>query len=403
VVGPLLAVLAGWGVFRQSLAVVVLGFCLALSASGPMYANDLDDEVAKYREELGKLRGELEQNKAVAENIAVKERTLSRELEKMEKEIDALEQDVKSANQKKETNKSAINEGQTQLAQCRRELADARRELEQWLKMLSVRRMPSVAEVVFFDIPHSDITLRHHIVSLLAQKEAEASELTEALSARYDQHQNDLRKRSELDSLYVETTNLRVRQLLEKKQQREGLLGELRAQKTVYAAAINDLEASSKNLQDLLDSPRPKPGNQLAAPAPFRDMKGLLPWPAQGGVAVPFGRIQNLDSPTYTRHLGIDISAPANSEIRVVHDGLVAYCDWFRGYGKLVIVDHGEGYSTIYSHCSEILVNKGEFIRAGAPLALVGETGSLKGPFLYFEIRENGQPVDPLVWLQRRM
>jgi septal ring factor EnvC (AmiA/AmiB activator) len=332
------------------------------------------------------------------------EHTVIEELEQIEKGIDTLEKSANIAKTKMITNKSSIQVGQEQLVEFEKELADSRQELEQCLKLLSVRRMPSIAEVVFFDIPQSEITLRNQIISLLAQKEAEALARVEDLRAQYAQQQDTLRKRSELDSLYVDTMNLRMQQSIEKKQQRQDLLAGLRRQKSIYMAAINDLEASSRNLQRLIDSTQPQqhaPGS-VPASVPFREMKGLLLWPAEGEVIAPFGRIQNPDSQTYTRHLGIDISSPAGHEIRVIHDGVVIYCDWFRGYGKLVILDHGDGYSSIYSHCSETLVKKGDFIRAGSPLGFVGETGSLKGPFLYFEIRENGQPVDPLVWLQRR-
>jgi septal ring factor EnvC (AmiA/AmiB activator) len=162
------------------------------------------------------------------------------------------------------------------------------------------------------------------------------------------------------------------------------------------------LEVSAQRLEGLIDNERAESDNVFADSVPFRDMKGLLPWPTGGEITLTFGRIKNLDSHTYTRHRGFDFKAPAGTEIRAVHDASVIYCDWFRGYGKLVILLHDDGYNSVYAHCSEILVQKGDLVRAGQPIALIGETGSLKGPFLYFEIRENAKPVDPALWLQRR-
>jgi septal ring factor EnvC (AmiA/AmiB activator) len=402
-VGPLMALLAGWLTFRRSFTMAMIMLALLTFAKPAARAENLDDEVAQYQDELLHLRTELEQNKSAAANIKRQERTILGELEELEKEIDVQERKIAIAKGKISSNKSAMAEEQKQLGEYEKKLNESRRELEQWLKALCMRRMPSIVEIIYYDIPQSEITLRNQLITLLAQKEAEASSRFEEIYKRQADQEEGLRKRADLDTLYVETMHLRIQQSLEKKKQRQDLLAQLREQKSIYDAAINDLETSSRNLQQLIESSKAKSVSALASSVPFREMKGLLPWPTDGEVIAAFGRIQNPNSSTYTRHLGIDISAPAGSGIRAVHDGLVVYCDWFRGYGKLVILDHGSGYSSIYSHCSEVLVNKGEFVRAGVPLGLVGETGSLKGPCLYFELRENGQPVDPLAWLQRRM
>jgi septal ring factor EnvC (AmiA/AmiB activator) len=399
--GPFLAVLANWLISRKALSAFSIALLLLVVCQSPLRANELDSEVARYQKELERLSLELQQNQSVVTEITEQERTLIGGLEKIEKEIDLLEKEHSVAVGKKTANKAAIHVGQKQLSEYERKLVESRRELERWLRELCVQKMPSVAEVIFFDIPHSELIVRNKIIDLLAQKEAEAHERTEEIRRQYVQQEDDLRKRSELDTLYIETNKLRVQQLLEKKRHREDLLNQVRQQKTIYLAAINDLEASSRNLEQLIRSSKAARG-PAAAPVPFQQMKGLLPWPVTGEVAAPFGRIQNPDSHTYTRHMGIDISSPLGAEISVIHDGAVVYSDWFRGYGKLIILDHGDGYSSVYAHCSEIFVKKGEFIGAGTVVGLVGETGSLKGPYLYFEIRENGQPVDPLVWLQRR-
>lgn len=401
--GPLLALLASWFTFRRTLLIALLVLVVSVPTARVARADDLDAEVARYQKELQRLRGELEENKSAADQIALQERTVVDELEDLEKEIDVLEQKVSIAKSKITDNKAAIAQEEVQLAEYEKQLVQSRHELEQWLRALCTRRMPSIVEVIVSDIPQSEITVRNRVITLLAQKEADAFRRVEELRRQHAEEEEGLRKRSDLDTLYIETMRLRVQQSMEKKKQRESLLAQLRKRKSIYDAAISDLEASSRNLQQLIESSKTASQPALAASVPFREMKGVLPWPTQGEVVAGFGRIQNPDSQTYTRHLGIDISASAGSEIRAIHDGVVVYCDWFRGYGKLVILDHGDGYNSIYSHCSEVFVKKGDVVRAGMPLGLVGETGSLKGPYLYFEIRENGQPVDPLDWLQRRM
>lgn len=128
---------------------------------------------------------------------------------------------------------------------------------------------------------------------------------------------------------------------------------------------------------------------------------GALRRPVAGIVEVPFGRVVNAKFGTVTHHNGIDIRAPQGTEVVAVDKGKVVWAEWFRGYGNLVILDHGDGYHTLYGHLERIDVQPGEEVEGGTAIGTVGETGSLKGPFLYFELREQGKPVDPLPWFAR--
>jgi murein hydrolase activator len=96
---------------------------------------------------------------------------------------------------------------------------------------------------------------------------------------------------------------------------------------------------------------------------------------------------------------GVDIEAPSGAPVRAVAPGRVVHAGWFKGYGNLVIVDHGDGYHTLVAHLTAMQTAMGEEVDAGDVLGTVGDSGSLKGPYLYFEIREKGRPVDPRPWL----
>jgi septal ring factor EnvC (AmiA/AmiB activator) len=96
----------------------------------------------------------------------------------------------------------------------------------------------------------------------------------------------------------------------------------------------------------------------------------------------------------------LDIEAEQGEPITGIFDGTVVYASWLRGYGLTVILDHGEGLVSIYSHASVLLVEKDEQVLRGQVIGQVGDTGSLKGPFLYLEIRENGRAVDPAPWFR---
>jgi len=115
-----------------------------------------------------------------------------------------------------------------------------------------------------------------------------------------------------------------------------------------------------------------------------------------------FGRQKHPKFNTYVQRKGIEIRAAQGSVIRSVADGVVAFADWMRGYGLLTIVDHGEGFFSLYAHASKLLVNVGETVRSNQPIGEIGDTGLTGENTLYFELRQRGQALDPLAWLARR-
>lgn len=117
-------------------------------------------------------------------------------------------------------------------------------------------------------------------------------------------------------------------------------------------------------------------------------------WPVSGWISSSFGyRGREF-------HQGIDIVAPYGSTVRAAADGVVSFAGWRPGYGRLVILDHSSGYSTLYAHNSRIFVREGQGVKKGDPIAAVGSTGYATGPHLHYEIRRNGVPVDPTQFLR---
>lgn len=131
----------------------------------------------------------------------------------------------------------------------------------------------------------------------------------------------------------------------------------------------------------------------------FGRRRGKLRYPTAGTLEVGFGKVVNPKFNTTTYQKGIDLRAPLGSEVVAVAPGKVVHAGPFRGYGSLVIVDHGGGYHTLYAHLGSMAKDAGDPVGEGEALGTVGDTGSLKGAYLYFELRENGKPVDPKVWL----
>lgn len=131
----------------------------------------------------------------------------------------------------------------------------------------------------------------------------------------------------------------------------------------------------------------------------FRALRGKLPFPTRGTVEVGFGKVVNPRFNTVTVQKGLDIRAPEGTPVRAVADGSVVFAGWLRGYGNLVILDHGGGYHSLMAHLATVTHTVGAEVRAGEEVGTVGDTGSLKGAYLYFEIRKSGRAVDPAPWL----
>lgn len=242
------------------------------------------------------------------------------------------------------------------------------------------------------------------------------------------------RKRQELERYKAEVAESSGKaaqtrsQIVEEQRKRHVLLAGVREQKAGHLAAVRELEKSAKDLQALIArlqteeerqrrAGRTAPRRETSKPesprirdeAPdfqddgrFAALKGKLPWPTMGELISTFGRQEHPRFRTVTFNRGIEIAANQGRDIVAVAEGTVIFADWFKGYGRLVILDHGGGYFTLYAHASEIAVKPGDGVARGQTIAKVGESGSLAGPQLYFELRHKGKPLDPVVWLKPR-
>jgi murein hydrolase activator len=134
----------------------------------------------------------------------------------------------------------------------------------------------------------------------------------------------------------------------------------------------------------------------------FGGLRGRLPWPADGRVVAAFGARVHPRFGTRTFRNGVDIEAVEGKGVAAVYAGHVIYTGWFKGYGNLIILDHDNEYYTLYAHIADIQVKEGDDVQQGQRIGTVGETGSLEGPRLYFEVRHQGKPQNPEQWLRQR-
>lgn len=173
------------------------------------------------------------------------------------------------------------------------------------------------------------------------------------------------------------------------------LLELVQAEQVQAGRVVRELEQSERDLTALIEDMEAPP-----AASGFGALKGRLPMPTDGRIEVGFGKVVNPKFNTVTVQKGVDIRASQGTPVRAVADGTVAFASWLRGYGNLVILDHGDGYHTVLAHLAEPSGRAiGDKIAGGEVVGAVGDSGSLKGAYLYFEIRQKGVPTDPSVWL----
>ena len=230
------------------------------------------------------------------------------------------------------------------------------------------------------------------LVDNLHSESAEQQALKKAL---VDKRKNLDRQKSAL--LKVKGS---IRQERKKKRQ---ILARLKREKKIRTRALKELEQAALRLQKMMNEivrkPMVKPVKAYRGKG-FAAVKGRLPYPVRGKVVGGFGKTSHPEFPAEVFRKGIDIEAPLGEEIKAVETGRVIFAGRFSGYGKMIIIDHGERYYTVYAHLFEILKKPGESAQKGESIALVGDSGSLQGARLYFEIRKDGQPLDPLRWFR---
>jgi murein hydrolase activator len=172
------------------------------------------------------------------------------------------------------------------------------------------------------------------------------------------------------------------------------LLTRIVQRKETNAAYLKELEGVEESLRNLLQG--------LATgdvSVPLSVLRGALPWPVQGRVRVPFGRRRHPKFDTYTIQNGIEIAAPQDTPVTAVYEGVVVFADRFKGYGLMVVLDHGQKHHTLYAHLGEIAVQVGQKVAGGDVLGTTG--AGLEGAGLYFEVRFQGRPEDPVEWLRK--
>jgi len=368
-------------------------------------ADPVRSQIEQETDELRRVRTELEQARRQAKGFAEKETKILRQLNSLDSEL-ALKERLLGGLSRKE------NRVEQELEQTRTKLGDRREKLEERRAILRrrLRNIYKVGEhpglqVLLGATSAVDLIRRFDWLLLVAsQDRLLAEQIRDSMGKVREAEEELLAKQEEIRSIRRESEQEKA-ELVRNKDDRAALLQSVRTERRRHEKVAQELEQAEKDLQKLLADLERRaaeggPGQDFPpAGTGFAQNKGRLPWPVDGKVVRWFGVQKDKRFGTSTFNGGIDIEAPRKSDVAAVHGGRADYVNWLPGYGQCIILNHGDGYYTLYAHTSSVFVAVGDAVAAGEVIATVGDTGSLLGNVLHFEIRKDAEPINPAPWM----
>jgi murein hydrolase activator len=390
------------------LVVVALAAQTAL-AQGPKKDDPIQAEQRKLRE----AEQQLKEERRKAAEAREKETSILAELDRVEQRLADKQRDIARLD-------GRIRKAQADVLGLRGEVSGLERQRSGQEQALA-RRLRAMYKVhaqggalpllLSGDDPVARAVAVRHLASLAAL-DARLIEEYRGTSDRLDDRRRreeirerelaDLKSDAQREQAEVDRDAAKRRALLarvrDERAYHERMVGELSEATRKLEAFIRDLQAKQRRLARV---PPAKPGTEPPGVG-FGALRGRLPWPTDGRVIAAFGAQVHPRFGTRTFRNGVDIEAGGGRDVTAVYGGHVIYTGWFKGYGNLIIVDHEHEYYTLYAHVADILVKEGDDVRQGQRIGTVGDTGSLEGTRLYFEVRYQGKPQDPEQWLRQR-
>ncbi len=364
-----------------------------------------EEGLDRYQEKARQVDRQIAEKKDQAARFSEKEKACIARLHEVDRELDRARKRAASLENDLDGLATAVDETRNWIADLERRIEEtetyAARRMAALYKLQCLGRMSFLATAGsitdFFRRKTALQNILDHDEAVLTRLGREKTELAGALE--------ELEARKGEKAAAERRYKTQMADLTRKKDQRKALLTDIRGKKRLALAAVDSLQRSARELEAKIARLQQEAVSAAAggksASGSFRTGKGLLNMPVDGKIISTFGRYRNREYNVVNFQSGIDIRAEKGTPIRAVRDGQVLFSDWFKGYGNLLIVDHGDSYYTLYAHADDVYKQAGDAVRTGEPIATVGDTGSLKGPMLHFEVRHHGKPMDPLKWLKK--
>jgi septal ring factor EnvC (AmiA/AmiB activator) len=372
------------------LAMAACPVCLAL-ASGADAAAKQEAQLQQLRARIGALKNEMNSMRGQKES-------LDTELEKTERDIGAAAAAVRRLDQKIALTQARLDDLGQEREDKQRKLRSMRTVLsrdlrsayvmgqQQQVKLLLNQEDPAAVARLMTYHGYFTRTRANRIQGIKATLEELAT-----IEQEVGEQKSDLKK---LKAEQIEASGHLEQRLAQRKKLLTGLQVKLQ-QKSVELTAM---ERDEQHLQQLVESLRKALRDMPQSTAQYKTLgplKGRLVWPVDGPIDMAFGVLQ---ADGKLRSRGVFVSAPAGSDVHAIASGRVVFSDWLRGFGLLLIIDHGKGYMSLYGYNRSLFREVGERVEAGDIIATVGESGGRQRPGLYLELRKDGRPFDPAPW-----
>jgi septal ring factor EnvC (AmiA/AmiB activator) len=398
---------------------------------------------ADAKKELRGIRTEISRKKALIRKTTQVETRVSNELTRINTSLREKEASLSVLNRDLKSVEGSIGKTQKSIEAAQKE-ADVRKALIQ-KRLVAAYKAGDTGTVRFLfssqSIPQMQENLRYMkaVVENDRKLVAAYSEQVEVLRTLKRSLEGDARRKENLKGTIEQTR----RQIEQEKINKASYLTKVRKEKKAYQSSLAELEANSRRLHAIVQrleaesrkrytarkrnqakaaqnarrkaagKARTKAGKQtpgrgaevedfqpMSASSGFASQKGRLSLPARGRIITTYGRHKHPEFNSFTFSNGIAISAPNGADVRSVYDGTIVFADYFKGYGNMVIVDHGGGFLSVYAHNSRVAKRAGASVSKNEVVASVGDVDSTKGPMLYFEIRYQGRAINPSPWIR---
>ena len=348
-------------------------------------------QVEKLKKQIGAINQWLTQ--------AEKDRSqLQQQLTGLERSISDLTREARDLKQQAASQQTQLAELETRQRQLTLILNGQREQLKKLLRQAWMEGDASALKVLFNETDPNNIARTLTYYEYLGNYTVGQVQAFQASLAELNQTRTQMQNtRARLAATEADVEQ-RQQKLAQTRKQREQTLaslnadiGQRRSERDELAADQKRLEALLKEVQQAITSIPAPNANQ-----PFAKLRKRMPWPAAGTVVSSFGE-------TYAegklRRNGLLMHTDTSAEVRAIHYGRVVFANWLRGFGLLTIIDHGDGYMTLYGYASSLYTTTGDWVDAGEAIAQAGQTGGTDKAALYFEIRHNGKPDNPSRWL----
>jgi septal ring factor EnvC (AmiA/AmiB activator) len=386
---------------RRALGLALAGIIIILAGEArsedPPGSRAADEQrkLERVREEIARLQSILDRTRHDVRSTLGDLQRLDVELALHRRQAVALGAELKQCREE-------IGQATARLATVRKDLETSKAGLERRIRAL-YRKGPLEFERVLLTSSRADeVVSAYRMAERAARSDQSRIDAYRSYESQWRQALADLEERKSSLSRLRAAEQSRRGELEGLRETRARMLAGLRQdaseQEGVLAEMTQTQEALEKLVQALSRGGSVGPDLEVG----FERFRGLLPWPVPGKVIEGFGARRNAKFDTLLPHPGLDLAVEEGEPIRAIYEGVVAFSDWFKGYGNLIVLEHGGGFMSVYAHSSDRLVATGDRVSAGQVIARAGDTGSLEGPKLYFEIIKDGKPENPEAWLTRR-